>query len=83
MGLMLQSYIVTLLHYKLPTSAPESAKRNLKGLNITETRARCYGSLKLGQWSLKALVMEQKSPKIAHKWLRAETETKPGKKICG
>ena len=72
MGLMLQSYIVTLLHYKLPTSAPESAKRNLKGLKNTESRVRCYGSLKLGQWSLKALVMEQKSPKIAHKWLRAE-----------
>ena len=67
MGLMLQSYIVTLLHYKLPTSAPESAKRNLKGLKITESRARNYGSLKLGRLSLKALVMEQKSPKIAHK----------------
>ena len=53
MGLMLQSYIVTLLHYKLPTSAPESAKRNLKGLKITESRARNYGSLKLGELVLK------------------------------
>ena len=45
MGLMLQSYVVTLLHRPNSHSGLLSARSNTRGSKITATRQREYGSM--------------------------------------
>ena len=53
MGLMLQSYIVTLLHCDIVPPCPKSAKSNLRGPKISDSSIVYYGSFKLGDFVLK------------------------------
>ena len=53
MGLMLQSYIVTMWHDRKCRSRSSAMKRNLKGSKITDSRPRNYGSFKFIKFVLK------------------------------
>ena len=53
MGLMLQSYIVTLLHSTLSPRAPKAAKSNHRGAKISDSSIVYYGSFKFVKFVLK------------------------------